>query len=304
MDAASRTDATQLADNIDESIEFLNQLVHGSCSKGQSRWLELAIMLARLTQERAVLQDSADDFQAAERLYEMLLTDYPNSLPHDELLYSLGTSQLARDRPKGTTTLMHLLREFPDSPFVPLALIRVAEVTPESGDHLIAEIHLEAAANWDFDAGGFAMYKIAWSQHHQGQYEQALRSMIVAVTRARTTLDPLARETAVLWAETLGQKQATIVALERIPVHTGTCLDEMTDRRSGVTSTPLSHTAIYDQLAIVACLSELGQTDETDAALDRLTSRFGRTSAWYVHQTAATQRQARAAIRRARKAAQ
>ncbi len=113
------------------------------------------------------------------RLYEEILTGYPQYEARDEVLFSLGYNlyDLGR-RKEAVARYEQLLQEFPKSQFMPDAYIQLGNHYFESNNLAKATENYQKAR----DTGvpkiyAYAVYKLSWCDFNAGEYEGGLKKL-------------------------------------------------------------------------------------------------------------------------------
>ncbi len=112
-------------------------------------------------------------------LYRQLLTQYPQFVDNDQVLYRLANVHDLRNEPElSLLALNSLVDNFPDSKYFHDACFRLGELHFEKGDHQTAlDFYTKALmGNESEQLQQVAYYKQAWSQYGLQQNDEALRS--------------------------------------------------------------------------------------------------------------------------------
>lgn len=296
----SAPDAQQRAEKRDEAIQFVRELTSTRCETSVERFADMLYRLAFLLEERALFEQRPDDREAAVALLTSHWADDFQASRVDEWLYLEGVAVSRLPDPAGQAVLRQMVDEHPLSEQVPMALLHLSELAASQGQLEVSLRALEDGSWRASEVGDLALYKLAWALHRDGQQQRALDLMLVAVSEARPSLDPIAREAVLYWAEELGQSDEVSAALAALDPNTGTCLDQLDERRQRIAAQRESVVAMYEQLAIVACLRQEGTEADVERELTELRRSFGKGSRWYDQQDRPTRRRARQAVRAAR----
>jgi len=115
--------------------------------------------------------------QEAIHLYDAILTNYPSYPRKDEVLFIMAYNMY--DLGKKNEALAHykeLIRQYPDSKFVPDAYVQMGEHFFNSNDLERARKSYEKALESKVpQVYAFALYKLAWCDYNAGAYEEALK---------------------------------------------------------------------------------------------------------------------------------
>jgi tetratricopeptide (TPR) repeat protein len=98
----------------------------------------------------------------------------------DEVFYRLGTLLRSADQPDASRELFHrLLKEFPQSPYVPDAYLTFADDFFVKGDRAHALDFYTKVSQFPVSAVyGFALYKKAWTQSNLDDHRGALETLV------------------------------------------------------------------------------------------------------------------------------
>lgn len=135
------------------------------------------------------------DVTPACALYRSLLDEDQDFARRDEVLFNLGMLLDDAGDPDGEPTLQRLLKEWPESPTVPRARLRLAERAMARGDAAAAAAHYAAVAERGApEQARVALYTLAWIRFQQDRFLDAAelyRRLIDLELRVATT-DPQA----------------------------------------------------------------------------------------------------------------
>ena len=139
-----------------------------------------AIRQEYLDKQREFQQKTVDE-------YRRVVRDYPKSREADEFRYYLGYHLSAMGRAEeGRAAYQELIRQHPDSPYAPDALVNIGEYYFEDNDYENA-LKLYEAVEQQFPNApivGYAIYKQAWCDYNLGAYDVALSKLLAVIKRA------------------------------------------------------------------------------------------------------------------------
>ncbi len=122
--------------------------------------------------------------QQAINLYQQILQEYPTYQRKDEVLFNLAYNMY--ELGKKTEAVAHywdLIRQYPDSKFVPDAYVQLGEHFFNSNDLDRARKSYEKALGYNIpQIYAFALYKLAWCDYNAGNYDVALDKFRKVVT--------------------------------------------------------------------------------------------------------------------------
>jgi tetratricopeptide (TPR) repeat protein len=118
------------------------------------------------------------DYSRALDLYLQILERYPESSLVDDALYNVAflTEELGQQE-EAFRTYEKLIREHPDSPYVPDALLRMAEYyfnPPVNEIEKAIELYKEVLAFKDSPKYDEALYRLGWSYYRLSNYPEAI----------------------------------------------------------------------------------------------------------------------------------
>ncbi len=134
----------------------------------------------------AALNATRDD---SIRTYATLVRDHPNFNRMDEVLFSLAFALQEQDQfEKARAVYRRLIKDYPQSRFVPNAYLSFAEYYFADGD-------MDAAAKFygkviefppkNNSVYGYALYKLAWVEYNRERYRQSLEGFVAILEFAR-----------------------------------------------------------------------------------------------------------------------
>jgi len=224
----------------DEARERWAAFVEAGCDplvRGDARyrWADLELATAR-ADFRASMQDWLEhedagsralapllDIEPALALFRTILDEDQLFARRDLVLLHLGMLQADRGDPEARRHLTRLVDDFPDSPLVDVAQLRLGEIAFENGDHDTALPPLRVASrSSDPEIQAVALYQRAWSAHVTGRGIESIDTLrrlldLHAGPGAPTAFD-LGPEARALYLRTLaraGGAPAFLAAVER-----------------------------------------------------------------------------------------
>ncbi|MCB9514117.1 MAG: hypothetical protein H6694_07390 [Candidatus Latescibacteria bacterium] len=118
------------------------------------------------------------DVTPACALYRSLLDEDQDFARRDEVLFNLGMLLDDAGDPDGEPTLQRLLKEWPESPTVPRARLRLAERAMARGDAAAAAAHYAAVAEQGApEQARVALYTLAWIRFQQDRFLDAAEAL-------------------------------------------------------------------------------------------------------------------------------
>lgn len=114
--------------------------------------------------------------QQAIDLYNKILTDYPQYPRKDEVLFNLAYNMYDLGKKKDAVSrYWELIRQYPNSKFVPDSYIQLAEHFFNSNDLQRARTAYQKALEFNIpQIYAFALYKLAWCDYNAGAYDESL----------------------------------------------------------------------------------------------------------------------------------
>jgi len=122
--------------------------------------------------------------QQAINLYQQILQEYPTYQRKDEVLFNLAYNMYELGKKKDAVAhYWELIRQYPDSKFVPDAYVQLGEHFFNSNDLERARKAYEKALEYNIpQIYAFALYKLAWCDYNAGNYNEALEKFRKVVT--------------------------------------------------------------------------------------------------------------------------
>lgn len=126
--------------------------------------------------------------EEAIKVYQGIVAKFPNYPELDSILYSLGYSLVLADRQaEAFPYFTRIVRDKPNSKYVPDALLNVAEYLFNSGRMQEAEqFYTEVEAFPKSHAYGLAIYKKGWCYFNMGMHEEAMNQFLKVIEFAKT----------------------------------------------------------------------------------------------------------------------
>ncbi|MCA9564312.1 MAG: tetratricopeptide repeat protein, partial [Myxococcales bacterium] len=138
------------------------------------------------------LEQMADDDLAQADLYATsaveqyaeLYQEYSDTYPHmDAVLYYLGATLSSLGRTEDALSFFEeLANDYPDSSYLPRALLAFGEYHFARGEMQQAQVFYEAVAQFpDSEIYAYALYQEAWCLYNTDSHEDAMRQLILAI---------------------------------------------------------------------------------------------------------------------------
>ncbi len=176
------------------SINFLKDiLAKGTASGSQKAEMMLRVADLSFEEARYLAQagnpDSTRWMESAVKLYQAIVSDYPAYGRVDEATYHLGMALLDLGREEESVKqFTNLVRQYPDSGYVPDAYVQVGEYYFSRSSAYKALLAYQKATKFKSSKlYVFATYKLAWCYFNVGEYGKALDLMKAAVSLTRTS---------------------------------------------------------------------------------------------------------------------
>jgi len=193
----------------------------GDSSRAQQLW----------ARQREAEAQVVEDRQAAIRALAQLVGGFPDHADVDESLYTLALLlEEHGQRPRARQVYHRLLREHPQSRYVPHAYLAFAEHYFGEGDLPAAAQFYERVLQIPAERNalyGFALYKLAWVRHNQEDFRGALDAFVRVLEYTRQYPDrsdtaALARQTrrelVLPYAQT-GRPDRALAFFRRVAAH-------------------------------------------------------------------------------------
>lgn len=246
--------------------------------------------------------------EQAVRLYEQILTSYPNYARADEVLFYLGTALLEIKRPDDAVKqFMRLTKQYTNSSYLPSAYIAIGEYWFDRNNAYKALQQYEKATRYkDSPKYGFATYKLAWCYYNVNEYERAIDTMKQVVsysqaaaesgdTKKLTLYDEALKDLVRFFADAgemneaydyfsrLGKKDLISKMLKRLGrmyFEQGKFEQAIETYRRLINENPQSADAPDYQNDVIQAYRRMGAKDQVLSEIDRLLRDYGKSSAW------------------------
>lgn len=138
-------------------------------------------------EQAAMLKERAYWQEEAANVYMMIVDRFPDYPSIDSVLYYLGFALVQMDmQDKAFPYFTRIVREAPNSRFVPDALLNIAEYYFNNGAMDDAEkIYTEVENFPESTSYGLAIYKKGWCYYNMGLHEQAMNQFLKVIDFAR-----------------------------------------------------------------------------------------------------------------------
>ena len=242
------------------------------------------------------------------RLYEQILTSYPNYTRADEVLFYLGTALLEIKKPdQAVRQFMRLTKNYSQSTYLPSAYIAIGEYWFERNDAYKALQQYQKATRFkNSPKYGFATYKLAWCYYNVNEYDKAIDTMksVVSYSQAAaqggdknklTLYDEALKDLVRFFADAgemneaydyfsrLGKKELIYKMLKRLGrmyFEQGKFEQAIETYRRLITEEPQSPAAPDYQNEIIQAYRRMGAKDQVLSEIDRLLRDYGKSSSW------------------------
>lgn len=246
--------------------------------------------------------------QQAIRLYEQILTSYPNYTRADEVLFYLGTALLEIKNPdQAVRQFMRLTKNYTNSQYLPSAYIAIGEYWFERNDAYKALQQYQKATRYkNSPKYGFATYKLAWCYYNVNEYDKAIETMKSVVSYSQAAAESGDRKKLTLYDEALkdlvrffadagamneaydyfsrlGKKELIYKMLKRLGrmyFEQGKFEQAIETYRRLITEEPQSPAAPDYQNEIIQAYRKMGAKDQVLSEIDRLLRDYGKSSSW------------------------
>jgi cellulose synthase operon protein C len=252
------------------------------------------------------------DWQAKSiKLYQQILTNYPQYQRADEATYYLASAFLDTQQPdEAVKEFTRLVRTYPQSGWVPDSYVMIGEYYFDNNNAYKALVaYQKAAAYKDSDKYAFALYKLAWCFYNVGEYGKAIDTMKTVVAHSMSSsesnqtaqqkkiqleeeaLKDLVRffadagemDEAYAYFNKLGKKDLIRSMLKRLAqtyFEQGKFDQCIQTYRRLIAEDPQSIDAPEYQNEIIAAYQKINKKDDTLTEIDRLLKNYGKNSAW------------------------
>ncbi|MFH1464693.1 MAG: tetratricopeptide repeat protein [Pseudomonadota bacterium] len=242
--------------------------------------------------------------EKAERLYALVLQNWPTLPRADEAAWGQAMALLDLDRPDDAQrALTWLARSRPDSAHAAPALVLMGDYHFERDRALPAlQAYRRAAGYPDSPIRPYALYKLAWCDYNLGEYAEAIRVMRAVATRgaedapgAVSLRDEALRDLARFYADdgdlgeaievftALGRRDLLAESLERVATFAGEQgKTDLAVQALGALlgELPTGREAPAWQARVVRLRHAQGRPEVTAAALQRLLTDYGPEGTW------------------------
>ena len=241
------------------------------------------------------------------KLYKQILSSYPRYSRADEATFYLAQALTdTGEREEGATYFKTLVKQYPESAFVPDSYVNLGEFYFDDGNAYKALTNYKKATNYpDHDKYGFSLYKLAWCYYNVGEYGEAIAKMKSVVSYSSAdgagsnsklqlqdeALKDLVRffadageiDEAYAYFTGLGKSDLVLSMLKRLAkmyFEQGKWDQAVQTYRRLIAENPKAPEAPGYQAEIIEAYQKMGLQDETFAEIDRLMKDYGKDSAW------------------------
>ena len=242
------------------------------------------------------------------RLYDDILTNYPQYSRADEVLYSLGNAyQEIKDPDKAVQKFEELTKKYQQSKFLADAYLQIGEYYFDRNKAYEALVQYEKASKFQNSPNyGFAVYKLSWCYYNVGEYDQAIEGMktvvsysemqqqqggATAITLQEEALKDLVRffadagdmQEAEDYFRSLGKDELYNNMLRKLAsmyFSQGKFEQSITTYRKLIAETPDSPDAPNYQNEIINAYQQLHEKEQTLKEIQKLLQQYGKTSTW------------------------
>jgi tetratricopeptide (TPR) repeat protein len=249
---------------------------------------------------------SMDWQQKSIRLYEQILRNYPRYRRADEATYYLGMAlQDTGKRPEGIEQFLKLVKQYPESEYVPDTFVNIGEYYFDENNAVKAlNAYKRAAAYREHPKYSFALYKLAWCYFNVGEFDNAINTMKSVVSYTQTqgkhskaielqdeALKDLVRffadagemSEAYEYFKKLGKDDLIRAMLKRLATmyfEQGKFEQSIQTYRRLITESPQAPENPDYQAEIIQATKKMGKRQVTFEEIERLRKTYGKQSAW------------------------
>ncbi len=166
----------QLAELWWEKARYVSMNEVKDYDDAYGKWLE-----TKKGEEPKISTRTSDNYRKeALKIYQIILKTYPAYSRKDEVLFVVAYNLYeSGSRQEAIQSYNTLIKQYPDSRFVPDAYVQMGEHFFQSNDLLRARAAFEKAASFKNLPQGrklypFAVYKLAWCDYNAGEYQGAI----------------------------------------------------------------------------------------------------------------------------------
>jgi tetratricopeptide (TPR) repeat protein len=238
------------------------------------------------------------------KLNRQILENYPQFARADEATFYLGqTLSDTNQKDLANAELTRLVKQYPDSKFVPDAYLMIGEYWFEEKKEAFKALsaYQKASAYKDFSNWAFATYKLAWCFYNVGEYGKAIDTMKTVVAYVDPTsqkgtlrdeaLKDLVRffadagdmDEAVRYFTQLGEKDKIKDLLKTLAstyIEQGKFDQAVEMYRRLISENPTDPKAPDFQNEIIGAYTKMGKKQETIDEINRMLKTYGKNSSW------------------------
>jgi tetratricopeptide (TPR) repeat protein len=179
------SDSTQKADLIFQLAELYYAKSKYIYSKEMRSYFAAGDDVANRRDKGEKIDDAKLDIKLSEqwrsealRLYQQILKEYPTYERKDEVLFTLAYNQYEdlKTRPKAVENYFTLIKQYPNSRYVPDAYVQLGEHFFNANDlEKARKSYTEALKSNSPKIHNFALYKLAWCDFNSGDYDGSIK---------------------------------------------------------------------------------------------------------------------------------
>ena len=240
------------------------------------------------------------------KLYQQILTNYPQFSRADEATFFLGSAlNDTGEYAKAAEQFLNLVKQYPDSTYVTDSFVQIGEYYfNEKNDPNKAMLaYRKATVDKNHEKYAFAMYKLAWCYYNLGEGTTAINTMKAVVqyadaggSQSKIQLQDEALKDLVLFFADFGDMEDAIAYFKQIGkqnlindllkklantfVEQGKFDQAIEMYRRLITDNPTAPVSASFQNEIITAYKKTGKKVETLAEIDRLRTTYGKQSSW------------------------
>jgi tetratricopeptide (TPR) repeat protein len=142
------------------------------------------------TVDKSTCNEPEADYSDAQAIYKRILTEYPEYDRLDEVIFRLGKGLLDADKgPQAISYLQRLVKNYPNSKYIPEANLALAEyffkkeLLGAARDKYKRVLDYENNPNYDY-----ALYKLGWVYYNRSQFQQSVDTFKQVIERTNEKL--------------------------------------------------------------------------------------------------------------------
>ncbi|GEM_PF-1265455 len=142
------------------------------------------------TVDKSTCKEPNADYSDAQAIYKRILTEYPEYDRLDEVIFRLGKGLLDADKgPQAISYLQRLVKNYPNSKYIPEANLALAEyffkkeLLGAARDKYKRVLDYKNNPNYDY-----ALYKLGWVYYNRSQFQQSVDTFKQVIERTNEKL--------------------------------------------------------------------------------------------------------------------